>query len=419
MEEVQQQPPIEPQIPPANKSKKLLIIIGIVVFILAIGSGAYFFVIKSPSQQPIQSSQNNVQNIPENETPAEETPLRENINAGFEALYNTVVKPFYQARIQGNEQTALGYLGGNIGSGKYNLRNDIFSRLEKDGWKFINPDFKSFEVIYGGINPREKENKNAGDFVMRIIKKDNTFQDELIYVSTSIASIDYNQKGYSVVNYQNTPYLVLQTIERDSPTKQKVLLATKFFETGCTFYVSSDCSVLLEAAGMLKQLATISEVGQNSLFRWSNQNTNEIIFKKSFGEGGGAFESIESIDINSGTTKEIIKRTLGEVGPDDIFSNSAREIAKQECDYILSWERSNKDKNYIESFECKIKNSSSYNLYLVFNNKILKKETLSNTNENNFSLDIEKNIYNIDQFTFSFRGMNYLLDVKTGELKQN
>lgn len=168
--------------------------------------GAFYIFRVKPDKKPMPSTTQ----IPQSTlspTPVQPLSSSQKINSGFEEMFENVVKPFYQARIQGDRTNSLSYLGGNLGVGKYSRREEEFKELEEQGWAFINPNFQSFEVIYGGINPRNTD--KFGTFVMRLLQKGGNKQDELILVHDSsdgdglkIISMKFNPDGYNVLTYQ-------------------------------------------------------------------------------------------------------------------------------------------------------------------------------------------------------------------------
>jgi len=403
-----------------------LVALGIVIFV-----GVLYFQLKSKFTKT--QSLSSLNELTQQQKCDKELALG-NLNQDLQSLFNNTLEPFYLARIQENEQSSLEYLGGNLGSeeeSKYSTRTKIFTSLKQKGWEFISPNFQSCQFIIG-VNPNLTENYAV--FLVRIKKKNQINQDEIIYVykysdkpDFKIIGIDFNPKGHNVLHYNDTPYLVLQTIERKNQTKQKVFLATKDFETSCSSYVQTTCAVFLEIDNKLKSLGEITELNQDSVFAWSN-NDNEIIYKKSFVEGLTGLASIESININSGLTKELARLDSVEI---EDASKMVKEISEKECSdisYSKNYKRAKKSNYYLEFLECTSKSlanqdSSISNYYLIFNNKVLKKVVLAENQKTNikdiFAFEVEENIYNSENFEFKFIDSNYILNGKSSALQKN
>jgi hypothetical protein len=451
-----EQPPLVRTASSWIKSKVFLFII-LGIFILAIVSIIYISGAKKNQDIPIQSSTTKI--ISPSYADLYDASSSGTLNPDFEDTYNNIVKPFYEARIQGDKQTALSYVDYIDSNERY---NNVYSHQpsEETGWKFVDPSFQEFQIIYGGIKLSGIEN-----FVIRINKIDKTSQDEIVMVrdrtglgslSPKIGPIDFSPSGYSVLKYKNEPYLVLKTIEGSDPTKQHILLASKYFKNDCinnTRQNNCNISIFIQIRNSPKYLylKDIPNFNYSSdQLRWSPVDPYGLVYEQNDNSSntGGSNFSFSSINVNDGNITKLVTLFINGTGTIDIPRISSVLKSINECHYSaysqhsryarVGYMRINKNQDLLEFFTCEDINyspsvlppyqlsSTNHHFYLAFNQKLIKQliapsekgyETVSDMEGDAFTFNIDENIFNIGQIKFKSYGVIYMLDTGTGKLR--
>jgi|GEM_PF-3999473 len=383
--------------------KEFVLIFSFLTFLLiALSLSTYSFLSKIEKHSPNKK-------ITEEKIKEEEADINSADIYDITEILHDVVIPFYEARISGEEDIAMSFT-------KEEQMLQVFSRYEEEEWFFTSNDFESFEIIYSGDIYIEYLNRI---FLVKINKKNKQTQYELISMPTNtnkIYRIDFNEKGYDVITYEDKDYLVLSSKKDENKTAK---LTSKLFNTHCSLYGGDHnyCTIFIKEFGKLRKIDDISFISQNDLFEWHKKDKDKIVYQESFSEGGGAYDTIKSVDIFTQDIETIVRQEWN-----DFLGADARDVIYDAIPYADTrncWVKTctRKQDNHLCFTYCD-ESSNSY-FYLIFNNKVILEDYYIGETPSFFTLDVKENVYNEDSFVFSdIDGGGYIFEIKTQQLRQ-
>ena len=409
----------------ANLTRKTIIAL-ITTFFIALILFIGIIELQSLREKEIASESSGVQNLPvinhprispsSDKTPHEIISKDPYIDPSLAYLLDKLIRPFYEARITGNQERAFSYLE----KSPYQEKKDYyFEWMEKEGWEFIRTSFRNFEVKFIG-----KSKQNGVKALVRIQFSEDKFQDEILSIDDSlrpsfyITNIMYQKDGYRVVRYKDAPYLVLKEARDPTGQQPKIVLATPFFIDFCSgAYGEDGCNIFSESNEGLNQVLTASDV---LTLKFNNGN---LLIKKGYGEGGSGFESIEALNLITKKLTTLISSEDG--GAAKIPPNL---MAEGSCAGGLdSYEKNGHQLAFVAFCS---KDAAELKGYILgFDGKILYKQTLTDEQRKQveklanwnlaFNVDLEKNALNDDQFEFTFINIPYTISFSDGKLRQH
>lgn len=402
----------------SNLSKQIMIVgvIALVGILLILASIFYFSTTNTPIVTPP---------LPITPTPTYSDLYIPDPSASIDPelayLADQLIKPFYEARLKENEQQASIYFGRED-------KNYLTEELSKKGWKFIDPSFQTFTLSFlQRITVKNRDTNEEYKKIVAIVKlnkQGDSYQTELLGIDeeknpAKIYFLDYRNKDFSVVFYQNKPYLVLDAVINPYKTTQKALLTTNSFDSSCTPYVGTTCDIFLKENTVLTHAVETSDTGhedyENYVFEW--RTPTSLLLSNAFGEGGQWAASIRELNVVS-KKETILLEERGEAGlsPD-------KEIFDPGPDGFCEGDIYEKNGHQIDFYSCQITLEQSDNprdtIVVVFDKKIiLKKEINGQDLSNSLNVSLRENALNGDMFTFSISGKPYQLSLNDGKLRE-